>query len=80
MVDDPILGKSEKDPKVPSKRRHDKALQIRMTAELLDLVQRASLSAGLSTSGWVRDRLSRIARREVRESSDETPRRSFRED
>lgn len=63
-----------------SKRRHDKALQIRMTAELLELIHFASERAGLSTSGWVRDRLMRVARRELRSTEDETPRRKFRGD
>lgn len=61
-----------------AKRRHNKALQIRMTAELLELIHFASGRAGLSTSGWVRDRLMRVARRELRSTEDETPRRKFR--
>lgn len=61
-----------------TKRRHNKALQIRMTAELLDLVHFASERAGLSTSGWVRDRLMRVARRELRNTEDDTPRRKYR--
>ncbi len=61
------------------KRKHDKPLQIRMNEELLVLIQSASGKAGLSTSGWVRDRLARVARREIRETGDDTPRRSPRE-
>ncbi len=67
------------EPKAPAKRRHDRPMQIRMTGELLDLIQHASQKASLSTSGWVRDRLGRLARRELRETGDETPRRSRRE-
>ena len=66
--------------KVTPKRRHDKPLQIRMTGELLDLIHMASEQAGLSTSGWARDRLSRNARRELRETADDTPRRAHRSD
>lgn len=46
-----------------------------MNEELLVLIQTASEKAGLSTSGWVRDRLARVARREIRETGDDTPRR-----
>jgi hypothetical protein len=62
------------------KRKHDKPLQIRMNEELLLLIQSASDKAGLSTSGWVRDRMARVARREIRQSGDDTPRRSNRDD
>ncbi len=62
------------------KRKHDKPLQIRMNQDLLDLIQAASGKAGLSTSGWVRDRLARVARREIRQTGDDSPRRSQRED
>ena len=62
------------------KRKHDKPLQIRMNEELLEIIQSASGKAGLSTSGWVRDRLARVARRELRETGDDTPRRRTRAD
>lgn len=61
------------------KRKHDKPLQVRMSQDLLDLIQTASGKAGLSTSGWVRDRLARVACREIRQTGDEAPRRSKRE-
>jgi hypothetical protein len=32
-----------------------------------------SEKAGLSTSGWVRNRLARVARREIREMGDDPP-------
>ncbi|MEK6709095.1 MAG: hypothetical protein AABZ64_00805 [Nitrospinota bacterium] len=67
------------DPKTHAKRHHDRSMQIRMAQELLDLIQFASEKAGLSTSGWVRDRLSRIARRELRTTGDETPRQAYRD-
>lgn len=67
------------EPKAPAKRHHDRPVQIRMTQELLDLIQSASEKAGLSTSGWVRDRLSRVARRELRTTGDETPRQAYRD-
>ncbi|MBT3352838.1 MAG: hypothetical protein HOJ95_04910 [Nitrospinaceae bacterium] len=51
-----------------------------MNEELLLLIQSASDKAGLSTSGWVRDRMARVARREIRQSGDDTPRRSNRDD
>ncbi len=66
--------------KLRAKRKHDKPLQIRMNAELLQIIQTASGKAGLSTSGWVRDRLARVARRELRETGDESPRRRTRTD
>ncbi|MDP6365517.1 MAG: hypothetical protein QF787_05120 [Nitrospinota bacterium] len=50
-----------------------------MNQDLLDLIQTASGNVGLSTSGWVRDRLARVARREIRQTGDEAPRRSKRE-
>ncbi|HJP13826.1 MAG: hypothetical protein QF701_00090 [Nitrospinota bacterium] len=50
-----------------------------MNQDLLDLIQTASGKVGLSTSGWVRDRLARVARREIRQTGDEAPRRSKRE-
>jgi uncharacterized protein (DUF1778 family) len=62
------------------RRKHDKPLQIRMNQDLLDLIQTASGKAGLSTSGWVRDRLARVARREIRQTGDEAPRRRQREE
>lgn len=61
------------------RRKHDKPMQIRMNAELYDLIQQASGKSGLTTSGWVRDRLARLARRELRETGDDTPRRKPRE-
>lgn len=67
------------EPKSPAKRHHDRPMQIRMTQELLDLIQLASEKAGLSTSGWVRDRLGRVARRELRVTADETPRQAYRD-
>ncbi|OGL58852.1 MAG: hypothetical protein A3J27_02375 [Candidatus Tectomicrobia bacterium RIFCSPLOWO2_12_FULL_69_37] len=67
------------EPKTPAKRHHDRPMQIRMAQELLDLINRASEKAGLSTSGWVRDRLGRVARRELRGTPDETPRQTYRD-
>ena len=61
------------------KRRHDKPMQIRMNEELFDLIHLASEKSGLTASGWVRDRLARLARRELREASDDAPRRKPRE-
>ncbi len=66
--------------KAAAKRKHDKPLQIRMNEDLLALIQSASGKAGLSTSGWVRDRLARVARRELRITGDDTPRRRTRAD
>jgi hypothetical protein len=51
-----------------------------MNEELLILIQSASEKAGLSTSGWARDRLARVARREIRQTGDDTPRRRTRSD
>ncbi len=61
------------------KRRHDKPMQIRMNEELFDLIHLASEKSGLTASGWVRDRLARLARRELRETGDDAPRRAPRE-
>jgi len=66
--------------KTAPKRKHDKPLQIRMTEDLRDLIHAAASKGGLTTSGWVRDRLARLARREIRESGDEAPRRRGREE
>ena len=66
--------------KMAPKRKHDKPLQIRMTEDLRDLIHAAASKGGLTTSGWVRDRLARLARREIRESGDEAPRRRGREE
>ncbi|MFP6870703.1 MAG: hypothetical protein VCE91_15450 [Nitrospinota bacterium] len=51
-----------------------------MTEDLRDLIHAAASKGGLTTSGWVRDRLARLARREIRESGDEAPRRRGREE
>ncbi len=60
------------------KRRHDKPMQIRMNEELFDLIHLASEKSGLTASGWVRDRLARLARRELRGTGDEAPRKKPR--
>ncbi len=62
------------------KRKHDKPMQIRMNEELFDLIHLASDKSGLTASGWVRDRLARLARRELRQIGDDTPRREPREE
>lgn len=62
------------------KRKHDKPMQIRMNEELFDLIHMASEKSGLTASGWVRDRLARLARRELREVGDDSPRRKPREE
>ncbi len=61
------------------KRKHGKPMQIRMSEELYDLIHLASEKSGLTTSGWVRDRLARLARRELRQSGGDAPRRGPRE-
>ncbi|MEE9256635.1 MAG: hypothetical protein V3V56_05655 [bacterium] len=50
-----------------------------MSEELYDLIHLASEKSGLTTSGWVRDRLARLARRELRQSGGDAPRRGPRE-
>jgi uncharacterized protein (DUF1778 family) len=42
---------------VRAKRRRSKPLQVRVTAEELSLYKKAADAAGLSLSGWIRDRL-----------------------
>lgn len=51
--------------KAPS-RKHDKPLQVRVFGELLKLYREAAEASGLSLSGWVRDRLTKAARKELK--------------
>jgi uncharacterized protein (DUF1778 family) len=48
-------------------RTHTAALNMRLRPEQLDLFRRAAEHAGLSLSGWVRERLLRAARQELGE-------------
>lgn len=52
--------------KNPPKRKHDRPLQVRVSAEMAEYFQRAAAAAGLSLSGWARDRLLQTARRELK--------------
>jgi uncharacterized protein (DUF1778 family) len=51
------------------KRRHSSSLYIRVTPEHEELIRQAAELAGTSLSDWIRDRLVRVARREVAEAS-----------
>lgn len=53
--------------KIPG-RRYDIPIQVRVTGELHDLYLKAAEYAGLSLSGWMRDRLARVAREELGET------------
>lgn len=52
-----------------SSRQHTAALNMRLKPDQLDLFRRAADHAGLSVSGWVRERLLRAARAELGEAS-----------
>lgn len=51
-----------------STRQHTAALNMRLKPEHLELFRRAADHAGLSLSGWVRERLLRAAREELGEA------------
>jgi uncharacterized protein (DUF1778 family) len=52
-----------------SKRKHSTSLYIRVTPEHEELVKKAAELAGTSLSDWIRDRLTRVARREIAEAA-----------
>lgn len=52
-----------------STRQHTAALNMRLKPEQLDLFRRAAEHAGLSLSGWIRERLLRAAREELGEGT-----------
>lgn len=52
-----------------SSRQHTAALNMRLKPDQLDLFRRAADHAGLSLSGWVRERLLRAAREELGDAS-----------
>jgi uncharacterized protein (DUF1778 family) len=54
---------------IPSKRRHSTSLYIRVTPEHEELVKKAAELAGTSLSDWIRDRLAKVARREIAEAA-----------
>jgi len=54
--------------KSPVKRSYDHPLQVRVTAELLELFQSAADKDGRSVSGWARNRLEIAAKNELRVS------------
>jgi uncharacterized protein (DUF1778 family) len=49
-------------------RKHTATLNMRLQPEHLELFRRAADHAGLSLSGWVRERLLRAARAELGEA------------
>jgi uncharacterized protein (DUF1778 family) len=53
----------------PSKRRHSAALHIRLVPEHEELIRQAAELSGTSLSDWIRDRLVRVARREIAEAA-----------
>jgi uncharacterized protein (DUF1778 family) len=50
-----------------TKRKHSSALYIRVTPEHEDLIRQAAERAGVSISDWIRERLIRLARKELAE-------------
>jgi uncharacterized protein (DUF1778 family) len=52
-----------------SSRQHTAALNMRLKPDQLELFREAAEHAGLSLSGWVRERLLRAAREELGEDS-----------
>ena len=53
----------------PPKRRHSAALHIRLVPESEELIRKAAELSGTSLSDWIRDRLVRVARREIAEAA-----------
>jgi uncharacterized protein (DUF1778 family) len=51
------------------KRRHSSSLYIRVTPEHEELIRQAAERAGVSLSDWIRERLIRIARKELAEKT-----------
>lgn len=47
------------------KRRHSKAIHLRLLPEHDEIVREAAENAGLSVSGWIRERVLRYAREEL---------------
>ena len=47
------------------KHRQDASIRIRLLKEQEELFRKAAVKSGLSLSAWVRDRLLKIARKEV---------------
>ncbi|MFY9824184.1 MAG: DUF1778 domain-containing protein [Thermoanaerobaculia bacterium] len=56
-------------PRKESDRAHSAALRIRLIPEHDALIREAASLAGVSLSDWLRDRIVRIARREVAEAA-----------
>jgi uncharacterized protein (DUF1778 family) len=51
------------------KRKHSSSLYIRVTPEHEELIRQAAELTGASLSVWIRDRLVRVARREIAEAA-----------
>jgi len=54
--------------KTPPARRFDKPMQVRVTPEQSAQYQRAADADGRSVSAWARDRLDKVAARELKRS------------
>ena len=50
------------------KRRHSKELRARLRPEQDDLIREAAGIAGITLSDWMRERLTKAARREIAEA------------
>lgn len=59
--------------KPKQKLKHDRPFQVRMTAELVDMIQGAANLAGLTASGWARMKLVEAAREEYKKAGQEPP-------
>jgi len=55
-------------PPKPDDEKFDAAVRLRMREQDKELVDEAARLAGLSTSGWTRDRLLKAARAELRKA------------
>jgi len=51
------------------RRKHSSALYIRVTPEHEELIRQAAERAGVSISDWIRERLIRVARKELAEKT-----------
>ncbi len=49
-----------------SARKYDKPLQTRVTAKQMELFREAAENDGRPLSNWVRDRLEKVAKRELK--------------
>jgi predicted HicB family RNase H-like nuclease len=57
-------------PRKADDQLYDKDVRLRMRSQDVELITKAAGESGLSLSSWVRDRLTSIARAELRDKGD----------